>query len=1108
MNRSLLILLAITFSVFTWGTVNSTVQADVSCGWYCNGPGDYGCKQGAGSKSSDPGTCSDGSSGVCNHECVGSGGGTCYGDTVSGCSATKSSTGCCGGGGTDSGNDPEGFLDAVTCTDLNLSAAGWAKDKDTSDKVTVEIYVDGQDSNKKVGSALANSFRQDLTDANLGDVAFFANDVSTLAAGTYKVYAKAKNLKGGSDSWLVCGAANPQCKGGTEDSGVRRGGYLEITCTPPPPPTPAVISGKVVTKNSGAGISGVEVSTFTANAVGCTTVTDSSGNFTFDESKWTACTSDKSSVIYEGDSYAVRVPGGFSKYPNNHQPPALTTTKYKQFYGGEQEIDPGQTSYEAMIWNNGDCNSRGGCNFEYSLAIPDCTGLSLYDADFNKLVDNKIIAGESYYALVTADPKNYATLVDTVGVSVLDSSLSLVPNSYNPNIDDANKQICTDKSIGYYTGKFASPISSPDSKFVGPITFNDGGTYSLYGRVWNDSITECKAACVDGHPRYLCPSAPSSCRLEVEVEDLGAVTCGPDIISSPPGQLLSPGQTTTLEIETNNFSNEVGVYSWSAQKGSLDISGDSNCDPLLNICSLAKGSKIVGGATYTAPTGNVGINITDTVTFNLSAEGDSAVCNTEFKVCNPITMESLFNVGNVSLTEGETTQVINTIRIANYDANKNYPTFSYNISLNCPPGLTCTFADGTTVKTVQFLPVLGSYRYFAESIINITANSPTSGQLTISGSAADSSLCVAPVLLSDFIPADVSGSFDLKIDFQKVEINSPSDVLPSNTDYCSDTSLHSNFDESLTIQTTKEDRISGNFTTSQAILKRGDSIDKLSYDYDYTFTTNLSDTLVNLGLEVKCVQIGNEQFSGATASVDENDLITSPSNLTLLAVLGKALPKASFQAFGGSMFALLNVSSDLPANVGKLLDSYNDINSGVLIVGGDIQAPTDTDRQSIRTLERYPSPHMPRLTSLADNFKESGSKQISDIKDISTSESKTKFYHHKGDLNITEKEYEFTNSTPVIFVDGDVVLEAEVERLDSYIVASGNIVVGAKEDSFTVVNGGLIGEKITIEGQTNTLFLTEPTDKFYYTPGIFFADSEDIAKFGLSETPIYVKTID
>lgn len=1106
MNKIILNVLSLVFTLIIWGNFNY-VSADVSCGWYCNGPGDYGCKQPSGSKSSDPGTCSDGSSGVCNHECVGSGGGTCYGNSVSGCSATKSSTGCCGGGG-GGGNDPEGFLDGVNCTGLNLSAWGWAKDKDSSDKLTVEIYVNGQESSNRVGTSLANSFRQDLTDANLGDIAYFANDVTTLSSGTYKVFAKAKNAPGtgGGDKWLVCGSGNPQCKGGTEEGGVRRGGYLEVTCEAP---NPAVVTGKVISKSSGSGIANVEVSTFTSKAVECSTKTDGSGNFTFNESAWSSCTSDKSSIIYEGDSYAVRVPGAFSVYPQNHQPPAFTTTKYKQFWGGESEVDPGQTSYEAMVWGNGDCHSRGGCNFEYSPAIPDCTGLSLHDADFNTLSDNKLLAGESYYALVTADPRTYSKLVDTVGVSVLDSSLNLVPNNYNPNVNDSNKQICTDKNIGYYTAKFSSPISTPNSKFVGPIKFNDGGTYSLYGRVWNDGITECKAACVDGPPRYLCPSAPGACKLEVQVEDFGAVTCGPDIISSPSGQVISPGQNTVLQIEANNFSNQKGVYSWSAQKGNINISGDSNCDPLLNICELDKGSKIVGGVTYTAPTGEVGINITDTVTFNLSAEGDSAVCNTEFKVCNPMVIESFFDKVAVNLTEGESTQLINTVRIADYNANKSYPTFTYDININCPAGLTCTFENGTSSKVVQFSSNQGNYINTFDSIINITSNSPTTGQITLYGSASDSTLCLNPVNLSTSVPVTVTGSFDLQVDFQQVEINGPDDVLTSNTDYCTDTSIHNNFNESLTIQTTKEDRVSGNFTTTYSAVTRGDTIDKLSYDYDYTFTVNLSNTLVNtFGLEVKCVQVGNVPFSGATASVDENDLISSTSNLRLLAVLGKALPKASFQAFGGSMFALLNVSSDLPVNVGKLLDSYNDINSGVLIVGGDIQNPSDKDRQSLRTLEIYPFPHKPKLTYLADNFSDSGSKTISDLKDISTSDTKTKFYYIKGDLTLSEKEYKFDNSTPVVFVDGDVVLDADVGRLDSYIVANGNILVGAKEDSFTVVNGGLVGEKITIQDQTNTQLLTGPTDKFYYTPGIFFADNNDISKFGLSETPIYVKTID
>lgn len=128
--------------------------------------------------------------------------------------------------------------------------------------------------------------------------------------------------------------------------------------------------------------------------------------------------------------------------------------------------------------------------------IPDCTGLSgpttltvgqpaIYSVSFSQSVPNAKVTG--------------------VGISVINGSLS-----QGTETCDINGQ----QGVAYLTEPANSSTSTNSFEWV-PLS---AGTYSIYGRIWNNQTTECKAACIDTPPRYECQSA-SSCIKEVIVEE-------------------------------------------------------------------------------------------------------------------------------------------------------------------------------------------------------------------------------------------------------------------------------------------------------------------------------------------------------------------------------------------------------------------------------------------------------------------------------------------------------------------------------------------------------------------------------------------------------------
>lgn len=82
------------------------------------------------------------------------------------------------------------------------------------------------------------------------------------------------------------------------------------------------------------------------------------------------------------------------------------------------------------------------------------------------------------------------------------------------------------------------------------------GPFVAYGRVWNDGIAECRAACVDGPPRFLCAGA-AVCKLSGTVKGptptpTGTATAAPTPTATA---TIAPTPTPTTAPSCNAFCN-------------------------------------------------------------------------------------------------------------------------------------------------------------------------------------------------------------------------------------------------------------------------------------------------------------------------------------------------------------------------------------------------------------------------------------------------------------------------------------------------------------------------------------------------------------------------
>ncbi len=198
------------------------------------------------------------------------------------------------------------------------------------------------------------------------------------------------------------------------------------------------------------------------------------------------------------DWYAVRPDTAAA--PATFDPPPYAANNNQSYNycsngnGGEIGQTPRtDSSYECQKAQSQDCGER--CDFAYELNgprpnVPDCTNLS---------GPSRLEPGETGVYQVTADSSNAP--VSAVELSVYGADCSDQKRPYSPRA---------------VPGAGTYPFS-----WTAPTTM---GTYTLYGRVWNNQIAECRSACVDGPPRFLCQSA-AQCKMTVVVDcSLGAVS--------------------------------------------------------------------------------------------------------------------------------------------------------------------------------------------------------------------------------------------------------------------------------------------------------------------------------------------------------------------------------------------------------------------------------------------------------------------------------------------------------------------------------------------------------------------------------------------------------
>lgn len=144
------------------------------------------------------------------------------------------------------------------------------------------------------------------------------------------------------------------------------------------------------------------------------------------------------------------------------------------------------TSYESQVPGMSDCGEN--CNFAYEpnsnpTGVPDC----------------KLLSGPS---TVTPSQKvTYQVTADNSNAPVTNIELSAHGTTCNDQVRPYSPQTVIGNQMTY-SFDWTAPTKP--------------GVYTLYGRVWNSNIAECRSACVDGPPRTLCAGA-EQCKMQVTV---------------------------------------------------------------------------------------------------------------------------------------------------------------------------------------------------------------------------------------------------------------------------------------------------------------------------------------------------------------------------------------------------------------------------------------------------------------------------------------------------------------------------------------------------------------------------------------------------------------
>lgn len=151
--------------------------------------------------------------------------------------------------------------------------------------------------------------------------------------------------------------------------------------------------------------------------------------------------------------------------------------------------------------------------------VPDCTNLTA-DKDLNNLR-----VGETVNFSVTAG-----------GTAPVTSVAAWVYRE--PNSCQDSERLFVQYPFPTASGVGTWPAGSwtPTASQVGP--------FEVFASVWNDGVAECKSDCVDGPPRYLCPSTaanPAICKLSGVVTQPPALSCVSKQAYTSSGVVIDPG---------------------------------------------------------------------------------------------------------------------------------------------------------------------------------------------------------------------------------------------------------------------------------------------------------------------------------------------------------------------------------------------------------------------------------------------------------------------------------------------------------------------------------------------------------------------------------------
>ena len=383
--------------------------------------------------------------------------------------------------------------------------------------------------------------------------------------------------------------------------------------------------------------------------------------------------------ITTGDDYAVRPSAGT---PIGFQGSALTKNNTQSNNRCTVSNTPtGSPSYECQSAGNNDCGQN--CDFAFepnfdTQGIPDCTNLS---------GPTTLNPGQTAtYKLTASDAK---APVSAVEMSAYGTNCSAQARPYTPQLVSGG---------GEYSFDWTAPSTA--------------GVYTVYGRVWNNNISECRADCVDVPPRYLCASA-QQCKL--------AVTVG------------NPKTTPTTQCAA---SGSQATFSWKAIAGAkryvLRIDK-------VNTCVNADGSVPVNG--WFCGTGQGFPNNT----------GDQYIIYKPADVCTggncqvsrPVVANDQYQNASVQWVDTEVGDIL-------ADGNR----MGFSTSFSCPDPTNQTVTINGTVRE-------GSAQKYGPNNYCVDASKPaisTQGRVSLSGTPTNTYNLAGNTTFAFTIPADSSAS--------------------------------------------------------------------------------------------------------------------------------------------------------------------------------------------------------------------------------------------------------------------------------------------------------------------------------------------------------------